>query len=332
MGNETETRSDAEATADKQREIQRKQDEKDGRKPAQAPSKPSGAVQAGARDEPEKLPAQHLQKPGREADLELAPQFMAPGYKGSGKLQDMAALITGADSGIGRAVAVLFAREGADVAIVYLESHDDAQETKRCVEAEGRRCLLLPGDVKDSAFCRQAVEATVREFGKLDVLVNNAAFQEHADSLEDITDERFEETLHTNVLGYFHMAKAALPHLKKGSSIINTGSVTGLEGSPRLLDYSATKGAIHAFTKSLASNVLEKGIRVNAIAPGPVWTPLNPADSPAEKVAKFGADTDMKRPAQPEELSPAYVFLASPVCSGYISGIVLPVTGSVGAI
>jgi len=278
------------------------------------------------------MPAQHLQKPGREADLELRPQFMAPDYEGSNKLRDMVAIVTGGDSGIGRAVAVLFAREGADVAIVYLDEHDDAEETKRCIEAEGRRCLLMPGDVKDPAFCRQAVERTVSEFGKLDLLVNNAAFQEHADSLEDITEERFEETLRTNVLGYFHMAKASLPHLKKGAAIINTGSVTGLEGSGRLLDYSATKGAIHAFTKSLAQNLIEKGIRVNAVAPGPVWTPLNPADSPAEKVQKFGQDTDMKRPAQPEELSPAYVFLASPVCSGYITGIVLPVTGSVGAI
>jgi len=326
------TETEHPSTLDEQRRIQREQDAKDRASGGGSKGGEPRPVQAGARPQPEKMPAQHLEKPGRESDLELKPRFLAPDYKGSGKLEGMAALITGADSGIGRAVAVLFAREGADVGIVYLSSHDDAQETKRCIEAEGRRALLLPGDVKDAAFCKRAVEETVRAFGKLDVLVNNAAFQEHAASLEDITDERLEQTLHTNVMGYFHMAKAALPHLKKGSAIINTGSVTGLEGSPKLLDYSATKGAIHAFTKSLASNLMEKGIRVNAVAPGPVWTPLNPADSPADKVGKFGSDTDMKRPAQPEELSPAYVFLASPVCSGYISGIVLPVTGSVGAI
>jgi NAD(P)-dependent dehydrogenase (short-subunit alcohol dehydrogenase family) len=333
MNQSTKTANAAAAAADHQRELQRQQDAKDAAKAKAEPkAKAGGAVQAGSREHPEKLPAQHLEKPGREAEMQLKPQFLAPDYEGSHKLRDMATLITGGDSGIGRAVAVLFAREGADVAVVYLDSHGDAEETKRCVEAEGRRCILLPGDVKDEAFCREAVAATLREFGRLDVLVNNAAFQEHADSIEDLTDERFEETLHTNVLGYFHMAKAALPHLKKGGSIINTGSVTGLEGSAHLLDYSATKGAIHAFTKSLAQNVVEKGIRVNAIAPGPVWTPLNPADSPADKVAKFGANTDMKRPAQPEELSPAYVFLAAPVCSGYITGIVLPVTGSIGAI
>jgi len=329
----TETKTTAPtAVAEKQREIQRAQDAKDSNKPSGPNEQSKGAVQAGARKHPEKLPAQHIEKPGLESELQLKPQFLAPDYEGSRKLRDMVALVTGGDSGIGRAVAVLFAREGADVAVAYLDEHDDAEETKRCIEAEGRRCILLPGDVKDAASCKAAVEATVREFGKLDVLVNNAAFQEHADSLEDLTEERLLETLHTNVIGYFHMAKAALPHLKKGSSIINTGSVTGLEGSPKLLDYSATKGAIHAFTKSLAQNLIEKGIRVNAVAPGPVWTPLNPADSPADKVAKFGQSTDMKRAAQPEELSPAYVFLASPVCAGYISGIVLPVTGSVGAI
>jgi NAD(P)-dependent dehydrogenase (short-subunit alcohol dehydrogenase family) len=244
----------------------------------------------------------------------------------------MVAIVTGGDSGIGRAVAVLYAREGADVAIVYLDEHEDAEETKRCVENEGRRCLLIAGDVRNPAFCKDAVRKTVDAFGKLDILVNNAAFQLHAGDIQDITEERLDETLQTNVHGYFHMVQAALPQLKRGSSIINTGSVVGLEGSARLLDYAASKGAIHALTKSLAQNLLDKGIRVNAVAPGPVWTPLNPADSPAEKVKEFGKHSDMKRPAQPEELSPAYVFLAAPSCAGYISGIVLPVTGSVGAI
>ncbi|WP_306393828.1 SDR family oxidoreductase [Telluria beijingensis] len=317
--------------ANKQKAIQRRQDQLD------ASNKESGkdddkddAVQTGV-DQPETpMPEQHLAKPGIEAEMELQPRFLAEGYKGSGKLEGMSAIVTGADSGIGRAVAVLFAREGADVAVMYLNEHEDAAETRRCVEAEGRRCVTIPGDVKDAAFCKEAVDKVVAEFGRLDVLVNNAAFQEHAESLLDITEERLDETFRTNIYGYFHMARAALPHLKQGASIINTGSVTGLRGSKKLLDYSSTKGAIHAFTMSLASSLIDQGIRVNAVAPGPVWTPLNPADQPPEQLKEFGAQTDFKRPAQPEELSPAYVFLASPVCSGYITGIVLPITGSVG--
>jgi len=313
--------------ADKQKAIQSRQDQKDASTPQQDSE---GAAQTGVTQPEPPMPEQHLAKPGIEAQMELKPRFMAEGYKGSGKLEGMAAIVTGGDSGIGRAVAVLFAREGADVAVMYLNEHEDAEETRRCIEAEGRRCITIAGDVKDAAFCNDAVAKVVGEFGKLDVLVNNAAFQEHAESLLDITDERLDETFRTNIYGYFHMARAALPHLKQGASIINTGSVTGLKGSKKLLDYSSTKGAIHAFTMSLAGSLLEQGIRVNAVAPGPVWTPLNPADQSPDKIKEFGASTTYKRPAQPEELSPAYVFLASPVCSSYITGIVLPVTGVVG--
>lgn len=311
--------------------MQRRQDDRDSQAARQREPRSTG-MQAGARRQPERLPAQHQTKPGDEKSLALAPRYSAPSYKGSGKLQDGVALITGDDSGIGRAVAVLYAREGADVAIVYLNEHEDAEETARCVKAEGQQCLLLPGDVRDPRFCDQAVEQTIGRFGRLDVLVNNAAFQLHAASLEDIDDGRLAETLQTNVLGYFHMARSSLPRLKQGAAIVNTGSVTGLEGSAHLLDYAATKGAIHAFTKSLAKNLIDKGIRVNAVAPGPVWTPLNPADAPSDKVREFGKKTDMKRAAQPEEIAPAYVFLASPACAGYITGVVLPITGSVGAI
>lgn len=321
-------------TVAKQRAIQQEQDLADRKAAAdddKSQEKEKKAVQAGARKQPENMPAQHLHKPGKEKDLRLTPRFMAPDYLGSRKLQDKVALITGGDSGIGRAVAVLYAREGANVAIVYLSSDVDAKETQRCVEQEGQRCLLIRGDVKSAQLCEQAVSETIEVYGRLDILVNNAAFQEHVLRIEDLTDERIEETLQTNVGGYFRMARAAVPHLEEGAAIINTGSVVGLSGSARLLDYSATKGAVHAFTKALALSLLDRGIRVNAVAPGPVWTPLNPADAPAEEVAEFGKSTDMGRAAQPEELSPAYVFLAAPVMSGYITGIVLPVTGSVGA-
>jgi len=313
--------------ASKQKAIQSRQDQKDA---SMQKGENDDAAQTGIEQPAPPFPEQHLAKPGLEAQMDLKPKFMAEQYKGSGKLDGMTAIVTGADSGIGRAVAVLFAREGADVAVMYLNEHEDAAETKRCIEAEGRRCITIPGDVKDAAFCNEAVEKVVAEFGRLDVLVNNAAFQEHASSLLDITEERLDETFRTNIYGYFHMARAALPHLKRGSAIVNTGSVTGLKGSKQLLDYSSTKGAIHAFTMSLAANLLDQGIRVNCVAPGPVWTPLNPADQSPEKIKEFGAATTFGRAAQPEELSPAYVFLASPACSGYITGIVLPVTGSIG--
>ena len=314
------------AKAESDRKLQREAEQR--RKKAGGNGKQEGAVQAGEKKYPEPpQPKQQLEKPGLEADLEPRPEYLAPEYRGSGKLEGKVALVTGGDSGIGRAVAVLFAREGADVAIVYLSEDEDAEETGRAVEKEGRRALLIPGDVTDSAFCEMAVATTVRELGQLDILVNNAAYQEHLPSLEDITDEQLDRTFRTNIYGYFYMARAALPHLKEGSAIINSGSVTGIQGSKELLDYASTKGAIHAFTKSLAQNLVERGIRVNAVAPGPVWTPLNPADQDPEKVEEFGSDVPMKRPAQPEEIAPAYVFLAAPVCSSYITGEVLPVLG-----
>jgi NAD(P)-dependent dehydrogenase (short-subunit alcohol dehydrogenase family) len=305
-------------------------------------SKKSGAKKGGAKKQGKEsappqgeqkqptspMPAQSQPKPGLESKLKPRPEYEAPLYRGAGKLDDKVALVTGGDSGIGRAVCVLFAREGANVGIVYLhEEQSDAEETRRAVEAEGREALLIPGDVRDEEFCREAVTQTVAKFGKLDVLVNNAAYQQHQKSLEDVTEGQWDRTFQTNIYGYFHMAKAALPHLKTGAAIINTGSITGIQGSKELLDYSSTKGAIHAFTKSLAQNLVERGIRVNCVAPGPVWTPLNPSDKAAEEVAKFGADTPMKRPAQPEEIAPAFVFFASEADSSYITGEVITLLG-----
>jgi NAD(P)-dependent dehydrogenase (short-subunit alcohol dehydrogenase family) len=315
----------AERAAHADRRIQR---ETDRREAAQDGEPSESPMQAGARAYPEPpLPKQHLAKPGDEADLELPPMYEAPGYKGSEKLQDKVALVTGGDSGIGRAVAVLYAREGADVAVVYLDEHEDAEDTKRAVEAEGRRCIVIAGDVSDPEFCRHAVDRTVREFGGIDVLVNNAAFQQHAQQFEAISDEQFDRTLKTNLYGYFYMARAAVPRMKTGGAIVMNGSVTGLMGSKELLDYSLTKGGIHAFARSLASHLVGRGIRVNVVAPGPVWTPLNPADRPASEVAEFGKGTPMKRPAQPEEIAPAFVFLAAPSCSSYITGEILPIVG-----
>jgi len=286
------------------------------------------AMQAGARRYPEPpFPKQHQAKPGKEHQLDPMPMYEAPYYQGSNKLLGKVAVITGADSGIGRAVAVLFAREGADVVVVYQSEDADAEITRSAVEAEGRKCLLMAGDVADKSFCDNVISKTLDEFGHLDILVNNAAFQQHVQQFEELTVEQFDRTLKTNLYGYFFMSQAAAPYMQPGSAIVNTGSVTGILGSGHLLDYSMTKGGIHAFTRSLASHLVNRGIRVNAVAPGPVWTPLNPADAPADKVAQFGAKVPMHRPAQPEEISPAFVFLASAQCSSYITGEILPIIG-----
>ena len=316
------------ATAREQRALQTQQEKRRSAREKKETSKKEKPVQLGMHEYPANpLPKQHLRKPGLERDLDPRPEYMAPHYRGAGKLAGRVALITGADSGIGRAVAVLFAREGADVAIAYLNEHDDAEETKNAVEAEGTRAILIPGDVSDPSYATHAVDRTVHELGSLDILVNNAAYQQHQKSIEDITDAQLERTFRTNIFGYFYMVRAAVKHLGKGSVIINTSSVTGVDGSAELLDYASTKGAIHAFTKSLAQNLLQKGIRVNAVAPGPVWTPLNPADVDAEKTSKFGASVPMKRPAQPEEIAPAYVFLAAPSDSSYITGEIINLFG-----
>jgi NAD(P)-dependent dehydrogenase (short-subunit alcohol dehydrogenase family) len=271
-------------------------------------------------------PQQQDQQPGIESEMTPRPRSEDFTYRGSGKLDGKVALITGGDSGIGRAVAIYYAKEGADVAVVYLSEHDDAKETQRQVEQEGRRAILIAGDIGDEAFCRDAVERTVRELGRLDVLVNNAAEQHPQESIEDISAEQLERTFRTNIFSFFYLTKAALKHLKKGSAIVNTTSVTAYRGSPQLLDYSSTKGAIVAFTRSLALSLAEKGIRVNGVAPGPIWTPLIPSTFPPDKVATFGGDVPMKRPGQPEEVAPAFVFLASDD-SSYISGQIIHPNG-----
>jgi NAD(P)-dependent dehydrogenase (short-subunit alcohol dehydrogenase family) len=264
-------------------------------------------------------------QPGRETEMNPRPNY-TPRYPGSGRLRGKVAVITGGDSGIGRAVAVLFAREGAKVAVLYLNEGQDAKDTKQFVETEGSQCRLIAGDVGDPGFCRQAVQQVISEFGRIDVLVNNAAEQHPKKEIEEISPEQLDRTFRTNIYGYFYMVQAAMPHLEEGATIINTTSVTAYRGSPELLDYSSTKGAIVTFTRSLAASLIEKGIRVNGVAPGPIWTPLIPATFPAEKVASFGANTAMKRPGQPNEVASCFLFLACED-SSYISGSVLHPNG-----
>jgi NAD(P)-dependent dehydrogenase (short-subunit alcohol dehydrogenase family) len=271
-------------------------------------------------------PQEQKRQPGIESAMTPPPQTEKGSHRGSGKLQDRVAIITGGDSGIGRAVAVAFAKEGADCVIAYLNEHKDAEETRRLVEAKGRRCVLIAGDVGEESFAKDIVKRALDEFGRIDILVNNAAEQHEQESLEQITGEQMERTFRTNVFSMFFVTKAALPHMKEGGAIVNTSSVTAYRGSPKVIDYSSTKGAIVAFTRSLSKNLARRKIRVNAVAPGPIWTPLIPASFDAEHVKQFGADTPMGRPGQPDEVAPCYVFLASDDGS-YMSGQVLHPNG-----
>lgn len=271
-------------------------------------------------------PQEQSTQPGIESKMNPLPKFEGSSYKASGKLQDKVAIITGGDSGIGRAVAVHYAKEGANVAIVYLNEHDDANETKKRVEQLGRQCLLISGDIGDETFCQKAVTDTFNHFKKIDIVVNNAAEQHPQQGIESISSEQLERTFRTNIFSFFYIAKAALPHLKQGSTIINTSSITAYAGHKELIDYSATKGAIATFTRSLALSLVDKGIRVNGVAPGPIWTPLIPSTFKSNQVATFGSNTPMARPGQPEELAPSYVFLASDD-SSYMTGQMLHVNG-----
>jgi len=273
------------------------------------------------------FPPQHQdQQPGNQSEMNPLPKEVDPNYKGSGKLDGKVAIITGGDSGIGRSVAAYYAKEGADVVIVYLNEHDDAQKTKELVENEGRKCLTIDGDIGDETFCNKVVEKTVAEFGKVNILVNNAAEQHPQNSLLDITAEQLEKTFRTNIFSMFYLTKATLPHLSKGDTIINTTSITAYKGNETLIDYSSTKGAITSFTRSLSQSIATQGIRVNGVAPGPIWTPLIPSTFDSQKVASFGADTPFKRAGQPSELAPAYVYLASDD-SSYVTGQIIHING-----
>lgn len=276
---------------------------------------------------PIKIPAQHQERqPGREYKMDPQPEYIRPGYKGSGKLENKAALITGGDSGIGRAVAIHFAREGADVAIVYLEEDRDAEETKKLVEAEGAKCILIEGDLRKPEFCKSAVEVTIAKLGRLDILINNAGEQFYQDDFTKVSDEQMEDTFNTNILAMLRVTREALKHMKKGGAIVNTTSITAYRGSDHLIDYSATKGAILSFTRALSANLAKKGIRVNGVAPGPIWTPLIPATFPKDAVKDFGKDQPLGRVGQPSEVATCFVFLASEDAS-YMTGQVLHPNG-----